>query len=159
TGGHVISEELGMKLSGAKPEDLGRASRVVIDKDNTTIVGGGGEKAAIEGRCKEIRQQIDKSTSDYDREKLEERLAKLSGGVAVIRVGAHSEAELKAARDAFENAINSTKAAIAEGIVAGGGVALLRTIPALKKVEDEAKGDEKIGLRVLRLALEAPARQ
>ena len=159
TGGHVVSEELGMKLSGAKVEDLGRAARVVIDKDNTTIVGGGGEKAAIEGRCKEIRQQIEKTTSDYDREKLEERLAKLAGGVAVIRVGAHSEAELKAARDAFENAINSTKAAVAEGIVAGGGVALLRTIPALKKVEDDAQGDEKIGLRVLRLALEAPTRQ
>lgn len=159
TGGHVISEELGMKLSGAKAEDLGHAARVVIDKETTTIVGGGGDKSAIQGRCNEIRQQIEKSTSDYDREKLEERLAKLSGGVAVIRVGAHSEAELKAARDAFENAINSTKAAIAEGIVPGGGVALLRTIPAVQKAEAEAVGDEKIGLRVLRLALEAPTRQ
>ncbi len=159
TSGKVISEEIGLKLSETAISDLGQASRVVIDKDNTTIVGGLGEKAAIDGRCNELRKQIADATSDYDKEKLEERLAKLSGGVAVIRVGAHSEAELKSRREAFDDAIHATKAAVAEGIVAGGGVALLRAVPAIAKAEAEATGDVKIGLRILRLALDVPARQ
>ena len=159
TGGKVISEEIGLKLSETAITDLGQASRVVIDKENTTIVGGLGDKAAIEGRCNELRQQIADTKSDYDREKLEERLAKLAGGVAVIRVGAHSEAELKSRREAFDDAIHATKAAVAEGIVAGGGVALLRVARLVEDAEAEAIGDEKIGLRILRLALEVPARQ
>jgi chaperonin GroEL len=159
TSARVISQDLGMKLESVALADLGRASRVVIDKENTTIVGGTGEKKAIDGRCNELRRQIQDTTSDYDRDKLEERLAKLSGGVAVIRVGAHSEPEMKNRKDAFADAINATKAAVAEGIVAGGGVALLRAIPAVAAVEATATGDEKIGLRVLRLALETPARQ
>ncbi|HEX7810088.1 MAG TPA: chaperonin GroEL, partial [Thermoanaerobaculia bacterium] len=159
TGGKVISEELGVKLSETSIADLGRASRVVIDKETTTIVGGLGDKATIEGRCNELRKQIADTKSDYDREKLEERLAKLAGGVAVIRVGAHSEAELKSRREAFDDAIHATKAAVAEGIVAGGGVALLRIAPLIAQAEAEATGDEKIGLRILRLALEVPARQ
>jgi chaperonin GroEL len=159
TGGKVISEEIGVRLSETSLGDLGRASRVAITKDDTTIVGGLGEKAAIEGRCRELRNQIAETKSDYDREKLEERLAKLSGGVAVIRVGAHSEAEMKSRREAFDDAIHATKAAVAEGIVAGGGVALLRVAPLVAKAEAEAIGDERIGLRILRLALEAPARQ
>ena len=159
TGGKVISEEIGLKLSETTIGDLGQASRVVIDKENTTIVGGLGGKASIEGRCSELRKQIADTKSDYDREKLEERLAKLAGGVAVIRVGAHSEAELKSRREAFDDAIHATKAAVAEGIVAGGGVALLRVAPMIANAEAEASGDEKIGLRILRLALEVPARQ
>ncbi|HYR28220.1 MAG TPA: chaperonin GroEL [Thermoanaerobaculia bacterium] len=159
TGGKVISEEIGLKLSETAVTDLGQASRVVIDKENTTIVGGLGDKAAIEGRCNELRKQIADTKSDYDREKLEERLAKLAGGVAVIRVGAHSEAELKSRREAFDDAIHATKAAVAEGIVAGGGVALLRAARLIADAEEEAVGDEKIGLRILRLALEVPARQ
>ena len=159
TGGKVISEEIGLKLSETAIGDLGQASRVVIDKENTTIVGGLGEKLLIEGRCNELRKQIADTKSDYDREKLEERLAKLAGGVAVIRVGAHSEAELKSRREAFDDAIHATKAAVAEGIVAGGGVALLRVAPMIAQAEAEASGDEKIGLRILRLALEVPARQ
>lgn len=158
TGGKVISEEIGLKLAETAIADLGQASRVVIDKENTTIVGGLGDKAAIEGRCNELRKQIADTKSDYDREKLEERLAKLAGGVAVIRVGAHSEAELKSRREAFDDAIHATKAAVAEGIVAGGGVALLRVVPMIADAEAEAVGDEKIGLRILRLALEVPAR-
>jgi chaperonin GroEL len=159
TGGKVISEEIGLKLSQTALADLGKASRVVIDKENTTIVGGLGDKNAILGRCNDLRKQIVDADSDYDREKLEERLAKLSGGVAVIRVGAHSDAELKSRREAFDDAIHATKAAVAEGIVAGGGVALLRAVPMVAKAEAEAIGDEKIGLRILRLALDAPARQ
>jgi chaperonin GroEL len=159
TGGKVISEEAGLRLADVAIGDLGRASRVVIDKESTTLVGGLGDKAAIEGRCTELRKQISDTKSDYDREKLEERLAKLAGGVAVIRVGAHSEAELKSRREAFDDAIHATKAAVAEGIVAGGGVALLRAVPAVAKAEAEAAGDEKIGLRILRLALDTPARQ
>lgn len=159
TGAKVISEEVGLKLEKVTLSDLGRASRVVIDKDNTTIVGGAGDKKAIEGRCNELRMQIEETKSDYDREKLEERLAKLSGGVAVIHVGAHSEAEMKSRREAFDDAIHATKAAVAEGIVAGGGVALLRVIPVIEKIEAQASGDEKIGLRIVRLALEVPARQ
>jgi len=159
TGGQVMTEELGVKLDSIRLEDLGRAKRVVIDKDNTTIIGGLGDKAAIEGRKKEIRQQIDKSTSDYDKEKLQERLAKLSGGVAVIRVGAPSEAEMKSRKEALDDAINATKAAVAEGIVPGGGLALLRAIDAVEKEEGLATGDERTGLAILKRALEAPTRQ
>ncbi|HEX3111578.1 MAG TPA: chaperonin GroEL [Thermoanaerobaculia bacterium] len=159
TGAKTISEELGLKLSKTQLTDLGRAARVVIDKEKTTIIGGAGAKEAIAGRCIELRKQIDDATSDYDREKLRERLAKLSGGVALIKVGAHSEADAKSRREAFEDAINATKAAVAEGIVAGGGVALLRTAAPLAKLESESQGDEKIGLRILRTALEVPARQ
>jgi len=131
----------------------------VIDKDSTTIIGGAGDKQAIEGRCKELRRQIEDTTSDYDREKLDERLAKLSGGVAVIRVGAPSEAEMKNRREAFDDAIHATKAAIAEGIVPGGGLALLRTIDAVEREEAKAEGDERTGVRILRQALEVPTRQ
>jgi len=159
TGGELISEEVGIKLESVQLEQLGRAKRVVVDKDNTTIIGGGGEKAAIQGRIQMIRREIDDATSDYDREKLEERLAKLSGGVAVIRVGAPSESEMKAKKDALDDAISSTKAAIAEGIVAGGGLALLRSTISLAAVEAECTGDERTGVQILRRALEAPTRQ
>jgi chaperonin GroEL len=158
-GGRVVCEELGVKLEKVSKEHLGRAKRVVLTRETTTIIGGGGDKGAIQGRCEELRKQIEKSTSDYDREKLEERLAKLAGGVAVIRVGAPSEAEMKRLKECYEDAIASTKAAVAEGIVPGGGVALLRTLPALAKAENEATGDQLTGLRVLAKALEAPARQ
>jgi chaperonin GroEL len=159
TGGHVVMEELGMKLENLTLTDLGTAKRVVIDKDKTTIIGGGGDKKAIEGRCNEIRAQIRETTSDYDREKLEERLAKLAGGVAVIRVGAPSEPEMKNRKDAFDDAINATKAAMAEGIVPGGGLALLRTIDPLEKEAAKSDGDRRTGMLILRRALEAPARQ
>jgi chaperonin GroEL len=132
---------------------------VLVTKDDTTIVGGAGERAAIEGRKQQLRQQIDKTTSDYDREKLQERLAKLSGGVAVIRVGAPSESEMKSRREALEDAIAATKAAVAEGIVPGGGLALLRAIPAVEKEEGLAAGDERTGFAILRRALEMPTRQ
>jgi chaperonin GroEL len=159
TGGQVISEELGLKLESAKITDLGRARRVVIDKDTTTIIGGGGEEAKIKARIVQIRAQIEKTTSDYDREKLQERLAKLAGGVAVIRVGAPSEAEMKARKDALDDAISATKAAVAEGIVPGGGLALLRCVPALQAEIAKSEGDERTGLQILMRALEAPARQ
>jgi chaperonin GroEL len=159
TGGQVVSTELGVKLSAVTLSDLGSATRVTIDKDTTTIIGGAGDKAAIEGRCAEIRTQIEKTTSDYDREKLEERLARLAGGVAVIHVGAPSEAELKSRKDAFDDAISSTKAAVEEGIVPGGGLALLRLADALAEEEDSSEGDVKTGVGVLRRALEAPVRQ
>ena len=159
TGGKVISEEVGLELEKVQIEDLGRAERVVVAKDATTFVGGKGERKAIEGRCTELRRRIEETTSDYDREKLEERLAKLSGGVAVIRVGAPSEAELKARKEAFDDAISSTRAAIAEGVVPGGGVSLLRASAAVERAEADAEGDEKTGLRIVRRALEAPLRQ
>jgi chaperonin GroEL len=159
TGGRVLAEELGVKLENVQLEELGTAKRVAIDREATTIIGGAGSKAAIEGRCNELRKQIEETTSDYDKEKLRERLAKLTGGVAVIRVGAPSEAELKSLKEAFDDAINATKAAIAEGIVPGGGLALLRTISAVEREEQTAEGDEKTGLRILKRALEAPARQ
>jgi chaperonin GroEL len=159
TGGQLIAEELGLKLDNATLKDLGRAKKVIVTKDDTTIIEGAGDEAQIEGRCNEIRRQIEDTTSDYDREKLEERLAKLAGGVAVIRVGAPSEAELKNRKDAFDDAISSTKAAIAEGIVPGGGLALLRAIDAVLQEEKKCEGDEATGLRILRHALEAPARQ
>ena len=159
TGGKVVSEELGMTLEKITLHDLGRARRVVITRDTTTIVGGEGDKKLINGRCHELRAQIRETTSDYDREKLEERLAKLSGGVAVVRVGAPSESEMKARKDAFDDAISSTKAAIAEGIVPGGGLALLRAIPVVEREIAATEGDERTGLLILKRALEAPARQ
>jgi len=159
TGGLVLSEEAGMKLESMQLEQLGRAKRVVADKDTTTIIGGGGERAAIDGRIKQIRIEMDKATSTYDKEKLQERLAKLAGGVAVIRVGAPSEAEMKAKREALDDAISATKAAVAEGIVPGGGLALLRCVQAVSDEEAQASGDERTGVQILRRALEAPARQ
>jgi chaperonin GroEL len=159
TGGRLISEELGVKLANVTLADLGRARRVVVDRESTTVVGGGGAKEAIEGRAREIREQIRTTTSDYDREKLEERLARLTGGVAVIRVGAPSEAEMKNRREAIEDAISATKAAMAEGIVPGGGLALLRAIDAVERDAAALDGDERTGALILRRALEAPTRQ
>jgi len=159
TGGQVISEELGIKLADVQLEQLGRAKRLVIDHDTTTIIGGAGQRKAIEDRMQQIRREIDDTSSDYDREKLRERLAKLSGGVAVIRVGAPSESEMKAKKDALDDAINATKAAVAEGIVPGGGLALLKTCGALAAIETQCEGDERTGVQILRRALEAPARQ
>jgi chaperonin GroEL len=159
TGGHVVAPELGVRLESVTLDTLGRAERVVVDREHTTIIGGGGDRKAIDGRCQEIRTQIAASTSDYDKEKLEERLAKLSGGVAVIRVGAPSEAEMKSRHEAFDDAIHATRAAMAEGIVPGAGLALLRAIPAVEAEAERAQGDERSGLMILRRALEAPARQ
>lgn len=159
TGGHFIAEELGVKLENVTIEMLGRAQRVEICKDHTTVIGGGGKKAAIEARIAEIRSQIKETTSDYDKENLQERLAKLAGGVAVIKVGAASESELKSRKEAFDDAINATKAAVDEGIVPGGGLALLRAIDALEETEHTLAGDELTGLKILKHALEAPARQ
>jgi chaperonin GroEL len=159
TGGRVISHELGIKLENATLEMLGKAKRIVIDKENTTIVDGAGDEAAIAGRIEQIRREIDKTTSDYDKEKLQERLAKLSGGVAVVRVGAATEAEMKARKDALDDAISATKAAVAEGIVPGGGLALLRCAAAVDDEASKADGDERTGVQILRRALEAPARQ
>jgi len=159
TGGQVISHDLGIKLENVTIEMLGRTKRVVVDKENTTIIGGAGKTEVIKGRVEQLRREIKKTTSDYDKEKLEERLAKLAGGVALIRVGAPSEAEMKAKKDALDDAISATKAAVAEGIVPGGGLALLRCV---RDVEDEAskcEGDERTGVMILRHALEAPARQ
>jgi chaperonin GroEL len=157
TGGQVISEEVGFKLENAVTSDLGRAKRIVVDKDNTTIIDGAGEEKAIEGRINEIRNAIDKSTSDYDKEKLQERLAKLAGGVAVINVGAATEAEMKEKKARVEDALHATKAAADEGIVPGGGVALLRSQRALKSVK-LADSDEQIGVEIVRRALEEPIR-
>jgi chaperonin GroEL len=158
-GGKVLAAELGVQLESVKPADLGRARRVVCTRETTTIIGGDGDRAAIDGRKGELRQQIKKATSDYDRERLEERLAKLAGGVAVVRVGAPTEPEMKARKEAFDDAISATKAAVAEGIVPGGGLALLRAIGAVEKEESLCDGDERTGLRILRRALEEPARQ
>ena len=159
TGGQVVTEALGVKLEKVELTQLGRAQRVRLDRENTTIIGGLGDKKAIEGRKTQIRQQIEKSTSDYDREKLQERLAKLSGGVAVIRVGAPSEAEMKSRKEALDDAISATKAAVAEGIVPGGGLVLLRAIDAVEREEGKCEGDERTGLQILKRALEAPTRQ
>jgi chaperonin GroEL len=157
TGGQVISEDLGIKLENVAIKDLGTAKRIVIDKDNTTIVDGGGEKEKIEGRVRQIRAQIEETTSDYDREKLQERLAKIVGGVAVIHVGAATETEMKERKARVEDALNATRAAVEEGIVPGGGVALLRSIPALDKMKLE--GDEQMGVNIVKRALEEPLRQ
>jgi len=157
TGGKAITEDLGIKLENIKLEDLGRAKKVVVDKDNTTIVEGAGKSSAIEGRIKQIRAQIDDTTSDYDREKLQERLAKLAGGVAVIKVGAATETEMKEKKARVEDALNATRAAVEEGIVPGGGVALLRAARAVDSLKLE--GDEKVGASIVRRALEEPIRQ
>ncbi|MGE0113517.1 MAG: chaperonin GroEL [Steroidobacteraceae bacterium] len=159
TGGQLISEELGLRIEDVQLEQLGRAKRVVVDRDHTTLVGGAGERKAIEERMAQLRREIDQAGSDYDKEKLTERLAKLSGGVAVIRVGAPSESEMKSKKDALDDAISATKAAVAEGIVPGGGLALLKTIPALVRLETQCEGDERTGVQILKRALEAPARQ
>ena len=159
TGGNVISEQLGLTLENASIETLGRASRVVVDKEKTTIIGGRGEATDIEARVQQIRSEIERTTSDYDREKLEERLAKLAGGVAVIRVGAPSEPEMKARKDALDDAISATKAAVAEGIVPGGGLALLRCAAAVSEAAKLEEGDLRTGLQILERALLAPARQ
>jgi chaperonin GroEL len=157
TGGRALTEDLGIKLENVRIEDLGRAKKVVVDKDNTTIVEGAGKPSEIEGRVKQIRRQIEETTSDYDREKLQERLAKLVGGVAVIKVGAATETELKEKKARVEDAMHATRAAVEEGIVPGGGVALLRCVPALEKLKLE--GDENIGVNIVKRALEEPLRQ
>ncbi len=157
TGGQVVAEELGIKLEKVQLADLGRCRKIRIDKDNTTLIEGAGSTEAIEGRIKQIRAQIDETTSDYDREKLQERLAKLAGGVAVLRVGAATETEMKEKKARVEDALNATKAAVEEGIVPGGGVALLRLIPKLEKLE--LPGDQKIGLQIIMRALEEPLRE
>jgi len=157
TGGKVISEDLGIKLENVRLEDLGRAKKITIDKDNTTIIEGAGKPADIEGRVKQLRVQIDETTSDYDSEKLQERLAKLVGGVAVIKVGAATETELKEKKARVEDAMHATRAAVEEGIVPGGGVALVRCIPVLDKLKIEA--DEAVGVTIVRRALEEPLRQ
>jgi len=157
TGGNAIMEDVGIKLEKLKLDDLGKAKKVVIDKDNTTIVEGAGKSSAIQGRIKQIRVQIDETTSDYDREKLQERLAKLAGGVAVIKVGAATETEMKEKKARVEDALHATRAAVEEGIVPGGGVAYLRCLPALKKMKVE--GDQKIGVDIVQRALEEPIRQ
>jgi chaperonin GroEL len=157
TGGQVISEDLGIKLENIKVNDLGTCKTVKIDKDNTTIIDGAGTKTAIEGRVKQIRSQIDETTSDYDREKLQERLAKIVGGVAVINIGAATETEMKEKKARVEDALNATRAAVEEGIVPGGGVALLRCLKALE--ETTATGEEKSGIAILKRALTEPLRQ
>lgn len=158
TGATVISNELGINLEQVELSQLGRAHRVVVQKDSTALIGGAGKREAIEARLQQIRVQMDNTTSDYDREKLQERLARLSGGVAVIRVGAPSESEMKARKDALDDAISATRAAIAEGIVPGGGLALLKAVPMIAAEEASHEGDVKTGLQILRRALEAPAR-
>ncbi|MFY9753926.1 MAG: chaperonin GroEL [Candidatus Acidiferrales bacterium] len=157
TGGKAISEDLGIKLENVKIEELGRAKKVIIDKDNTTIIEGAGKATEIEGRIKQLRAQIEDSSSDYDKEKLQERLAKLVGGIAVIKVGAATETELKEKKARVEDAMHATRAAVEEGIVPGGGVALLRCIPALEKLKLEE--DEAVGVNIVKRALEEPARQ
>jgi chaperonin GroEL len=157
TGGKAITEDLGIKLENIKLDDLGRAKKIVVDKDNTTIVEGAGKASTIEGRIKQIRVQIDETTSDYDREKLQERLAKLAGGVAVIKVGAATETAMKEKKARVEDALNATRAAVEEGIVPGGGVALLRAANAVDKLKVE--GDEAVGARIVKRALEEPIRQ
>jgi chaperonin GroEL len=157
TGGKAITEDLGIKLENLKLEDLGKAKKVVVDKDNTTLIDGAGKSAAIEGRVKQIRAQIEETTSDYDREKLEERLAKLAGGVAIIKVGAATETAMKEKKARVEDALNATRAAVEEGIVPGGGVALLRAAKGLDSLK--LSGDEATGVDIVRRALEEPIRQ
>jgi chaperonin GroEL len=157
TGGKAITEDLGVKLENLKLEDLGKAKKVVVDKDNTTIIEGGGKTGAIEGRIKQLRMQIEETTSDYDREKLQERLAKLAGGVAIVKVGAATETEMKERKARVEDALNATRAAVEEGIVPGGGVALLRASKGLDGLK--LSGDEATGVEIVRRALEEPIRQ
>jgi chaperonin GroEL len=159
TGGAVISEELGLKVENVTLAQLGRCKRVVVDKDTTTLIGGSGARAQIDARVQSIRREIETSTSDYDREKLQERLAKLAGGVAVIRVGAPAEAEMKTKKEALDDAISATKAAVAEGIVPGGGLALLRCTDAVASEESKCEYDERTGVQILKRALEIPTRQ
>lgn len=159
TGGRLIAEELGLSMQHITLTDLGRAKRVVVEKENTTVIGGAGGKAAVEARARELREQIRTVKHDYDREVLEQRLARLTGGVAVVHVGAPSEAELKNLREAFEDAISATRAAMAEGVVPGGGLALLRVIPAVERLAATLEGDQRTGALLLRRALEAPTRQ
>jgi chaperonin GroEL len=158
TGGQVISEELGIKLESVTLAMLGKAKKVVINKEDTTVVDGAGKKKEIEGRCAQIRAQVEETTSDYDREKLQERLAKLAGGVAVIRVGGSTEVEVKEKKDRVEDAMHATRAAVEEGVVAGGGVALLYATKAISKLEGE-NPDQKTGIDIVRRALQSPARQ
>jgi len=157
TGGRCLTEDLGIKLENVKLDDLGRAKRIMVDKENTTIVEGAGKSSDIQGRVAQIKRQIDETTSDYDREKLQERLAKLAGGVAVISVGASTETEMKEKKARVEDALHATRAAVEEGVVAGGGVALLRASDVLNKTT--AEGDEAIGVQIVLTALEAPLRQ
>jgi chaperonin GroEL len=157
TGGHVISEDIGVKLEKVSIDDLGSCKTLKIDKDNTTIIGGAGDPKALQDRMKQIRVQIEETTSDYDKEKLQERLAKLAGGVAVISIGAATETEMKEKKARVEDALNATRAAVEEGIVPGGGVALVRCIQALEKLE--TSGDEKNGIKILKRCLEEPLRQ
>jgi chaperonin GroEL len=159
TAGRVVSEDVGLKLENVDISYLGRAQRIVVDRENTKVIGGRGDKKLIEARKNQLRQLIDKTTSDYDRDKLKERLGKLAGGVAVIRVGAPSEAEMKSRREALDDAISATRAAVAEGIVPGGGLALLRAMDAVEAQEAKHEGDERTGMQILKHALREPARQ
>ena len=159
TGGKFISEDLGLKLESVEMDDLGSAKRVLIDKDNTLIIEGAGKKKDIDGRADQIRSQIEKTTSDYDKEKLQERLAKLTGGVAVVKAGANTETEMKERKDLIDDALHAVKASAVEGIVPGGGVAFLRAIEAVENGKSKAKGDEKFGFEIVAEALRAPARQ
>ena len=159
TGAQVVSEDLGLRLEQATTQQAGRARRIVVDKDTTTIIGGGGARHDIDKRVQQIRHEMAKTTSDYDREQLEKRLSKLSGGVAVIRVGAPTEAEMKSREEALDDAISATKAAVEEGIVPGGGLALLRCIGAVAREEQQCEGDERTGVQILKRALEVPTRQ
>jgi chaperonin GroEL len=159
TGGEVISEDLGIKLENVEVSQLGQAKRIIITKDNTTIIEGAGKKSEVKARCETIRKQIEATTSDYDREKLQERLAKLSGGVAVIRAGAATESEMKERKDLIDDAMHATRAAWEEGIVPGGGVVFLHAIEAVDKVRAKARGDEKIGCDIVIHALRSPTEQ
>ncbi len=159
TGATVITEDIGVKIESIELSHLGRAKRTVVDKDYTTLVEGAGKKSEIEQRVQQIRSQIEKTTSDYDREKLQERLAKMSGGVAVVSVGGSTETEVKERKDLVDDAFHATKAALEEGVVAGGGVALLNCVPSVEAIRSKAKGDERIGVDIILRALEAPARQ
>jgi chaperonin GroEL len=158
TGGQLISEDLGIKLENVTLDMLGKAKKVIVEKENTTIVDGSGKKADLEGRIAQIKAQIEETTSDYDREKLQERLAKLAGGVAIIKVGGATETEVKEKKDRVDDAMHATKAAVEEGIVAGGGAALLYSIRALEKLRS-ANDDQKVGIEIVRRALQAPVRQ
>jgi chaperonin GroEL len=159
TGGRLVAEELGVKLESLTLKDLGRAKKITMDKDNTTIVGGAGQKKEIEARCNQIRKQIEETTSDYDSEKLQERLAKLAGGVAIVRVGAATEAEMKEKKARVEDALHATRAAVEEGIVAGGGVALLRAQSVLEKAQSGLNDDQRAGVSIVRRAIESPLRR
>jgi chaperonin GroEL len=159
TGGQVITEDLGIKLESIELSQLGQAKKVVVDKETTTIIEGAGKKKDVTARCDQIRNQIEKTTSDYDREKLQERLAKLTGGVAVIKAGAATEAEMKERKDLLEDALHATRAAAEQGVVAGGGVIFLRAIPEVEKARAKAKGDEKTGFDIVIEALKAPTAQ